>query len=222
MSAIESTPTVVILMGPPGSGKGTQAFKLASELKIPHISTGDMFRNHMKSNTELGNRVRNYLDQGKLVPDQVVIDMLQERILKPDCANGFLLDGFPRTVAQADELKKLLGNKYRLVVLDLQVSDAVVKERISGRRMCPSCGMSYHVIYSPPKKEGICDNCGGEIIQRKDDREEVVQERLNVYHEQTKPLEAYYKKEGHYITIDGEKSPKDVFQECLQAIAVAK
>lgn len=216
--AKDAEPTVVILMGPPGSGKGTQAVQIASHLNIPHISTGEMFRGHMKNNTDLGKRVKEYMDSGKLVPDSVVIDMLKERIAQPDCKNGFLLDGFPRTVAQGEELTALLGTKYRVVVLDLIVSDKAIMDRLSNRRTCSQCFRTYHNLYAPPKKKDVCDVCGGDLIQRKDDMPEVIQERLKVYHSQTKPLQQFFQQKGNYIAIDGEKAPEDVFKSCLQAL----
>ncbi len=221
IKAEDAEPTVVILMGPPGSGKGTAAVQMSSQLKIPHISTGEMFRGHMKNNTDLGKQVKGLIDAGKLVPDEIVLDMLKERISSPDCKNGFILDGFPRTVPQAEELNKLLGTKYRVIVLDLIVSDKMIMDRLSGRRTCSKCFRTYHILYNPPKKEGICDACGGELIQRKDDMPEVIQERLKIYHSQTKPLQQFYQQKGNYVAIDGEKKPDEVLKACLQVLQKA-
>ncbi len=219
LNAATDAPQVVIMMGPPGSGKGTQAIRIAADLKLPHISTGDILRMHLKNRTDIGQMIRNYLDTGKLVPDQVVIDMLKTRIAEPDCANGFILDGFPRTVAQAEELNKMLGNKYKVTVLDLTLSDKSVVDRITGRRTCSQCGKMYHIVFSPPKKQGVCDACGGELSQRSDDNEQIVQERLNAYHAQIQPLIEFYQSKGIYTQIDGEKTPDEVFKACMQILS---
>lgn len=218
MNEILKKPLVIIVMGPPGSGKGTQAVRLAERFSIPHISTGDMFREHLKNNTALGQEARGYLEAGKLVPDALVINMLKNRIAQSDCAGGFLLDGFPRTVPQAQELDKLIKPTYKLVVVDLLVSDETVKKRISGRRTCIGCGKSYHVLFTPAKVDNQCDTCQAQLTQRKDDAEDVVQARLNSYHAQTKPLERFYAEEGVYYGVDGEKSPEEVFGLCVAAI----
>lgn len=209
---------VIILLGPPASGKGTQASRLAAELKIPHISTGDLFRENMKNNTLLGQKVKSFMDAGKLVPDEIVLDMLFDRVSRPDCANGYVLDGFPRTIPQAEAFDKRLSDGQKVIVLNLDVKDETLIKRTAGRLSCKSCGHIQNKFFSPPLKEGICDKCGGELIQRADDKEEVVKERLRVYHEQTKPLIVYYQKQGRLTTIDGEKSPDQVFNALKAAI----
>jgi len=182
---------VVILLGPPGSGKGTQAIRLTKELGIPHISTGDLFRENISKNTELGKRAKTYMDAGKLVPDEVVLDMLFDRVSRPDCAKGYLLDGFPRTLPQAEALAKHLKDGTDLVVLELEVPDEMIVKRVAGRLTCESCGTIYNRYFSPPSIEGVCDKCQGKLVQRSDDNEEVVKERLRVYHSQTSPLIDY-------------------------------
>lgn len=202
---------VVILLGPPGSGKGTQAVRLTKELGIPHISTGDLFRENISQNTDLGKRAKAFMNEGKLVPDELVLDMLFDRVSRSDCAKGYLLDGFPRTLPQAGALNKHLAADTDLIVLNLDVPDSVIVKRAEGRLTCKVCGNVHNRYFSPPEKEGVCDACQGELIQRPDDRTEVVQERLRVYHEQTQPLVEYYKKKGVLKTVDGTKSPDDVF-----------
>jgi adenylate kinase len=196
----------VILLGPPGAGKGTQAAAVKDGFRIPHISTGDMLREHVKEGTELGRKAKEYMDGGKLVPDDLIIAMMEDRLSKEDCAGGFLLDGFPRTLPQAEALDRLLskmGIKLDGVVL-LDVSDDVVVERLSGRRVCRSCGAIYHVSFHPSSKGDLCEACGGELYQRDDDREEVIRRRLKVYHEQTAPLESYYEGKGLLRRVSGE------------------
>lgn len=202
---------VVILLGPPGSGKGTQAVRLTKELGIPHISTGDLFRENISKDTELGKRAKSFMNAGKLVPDEVVLDMLFDRVSRPDCAHGYLLDGFPRTLPQAEALDKHLAANTDLIVLDLEVPDEVIVKRAEGRLTCQSCGNVYNRYFSPPAQEGICDKCNGKLVQRPDDKAEVVQERLRVYHEQTQPLVEYYFKKGVLKQVDGTKSPDEVF-----------
>lgn len=202
---------VVILLGPPGSGKGTQAVRLTKELGIPHISTGDLFRENISKDTELGRRAKAYTNAGKLVPDELVLDMLFDRVSRPDCDQGYLLDGFPRTLAQAEALDKHLAPHTRLIVLNLEVPDELIVKRAEGRLTCKACGNIHNRYFSPPIQEGKCDKCRGELIQRPDDRAEVVQERLRVYHEQTKPLVEYYNKKKVLIRVDGTKSPDQVF-----------
>jgi adenylate kinase len=203
---------VVILLGPPGSGKGTQAVRLTKELGIPHISTGDLFRENVSKDTELGKRAKTYMNAGKLVPDEVVLDMLFDRVSRPDSTHGYLLDGFPRTIPQAEAFEKHLGPNTELIVLELDVPDDIIIKRAEGRLTCKSCGTIYNRYYSPPAKEGICDKCGGELYQRPDDKLEVVQERLRVYHDQTQPLVDYYTKKGVLRRVDGTQSPDDVFK----------
>lgn len=209
---------VIILLGPPASGKGTQAVRLAEELKIPHISTGDLFRENMKNNTPLGQKVKSYMDAGKLVPDEIVLDMLFDRVSRPDAANGYVLDGSPRTIPQAEAIDKRLTPNQKVIVLHLDVKDETLIKRTAGRLSCKACGHIQNKYFSPPLKEGICDKCGGELIQRPDDREEVVRERLRQYHAQTEPLIDYYKKQGKLTTVDGEKSPDQVFNALKAAI----
>lgn len=209
---------VVILLGPPGSGKGTQAVRLTKELGIPHISTGDLFRENISKNTELGSRAKTYMEAGKLVPDELVLDMLFDRVSRPDSVNGYLLDGFPRTVPQAEALAKHLDPKTELIVLELDVPDEVIIKRAEGRLTCKSCGAIYNRYYTPPAKEGVCDKCGGELFQRPDDKLEVVQERLRVYHDQTQPLVDFYSKKGLLKRVDGTKSPDEVYKALQQSL----
>jgi adenylate kinase len=204
---------VIILLGPPGSGKGTQALRLSKELGIPHISTGDLFRENIGKNTELGQKAKEFTNSGKLVPDSLVLDMLFDRVAKPDCEKGFLLDGFPRTIPQAEAFDKQLSRNDELIVFDLEVPDDVIVKRIEGRRTCPSCGKIYNIHFSPPKEAGKCDDCDVQLTQRTDDTKEVVKERLKVYHEQTEPLIHYYSKKNVLYTFDGEKDPEEVFKE---------
>ena len=195
----------ILLMGPPGAGKGTQAANLVKEFGIPHISTGDMFRAAVKEGTELGLQAKACMDAGKLVPDEVTIGIVKERLSKPDCKKGFILDGFPRTVEQADALSgilKELGISLSCV-LNITVPAADLIERAVGRRICKSCGATYHVKFNPPKKEAVCDTCSGDLYQRADDSEETMKNRLSVYEAQTKPLIEYYEKAGVYKEIDG-------------------
>ncbi|HEV8051729.1 MAG TPA: adenylate kinase [Parachlamydiaceae bacterium] len=212
---------VVILLGPPGSGKGTQAMRLTKELGIPHISTGDLFRENISKDTELGKRAKTFMNAGKLVPDEVVLDMLFDRVSRPDCAKGYLLDGFPRTIPQAAALDKHLAANTDLIVLDLEVPDEVIVKRAEGRLTCKSCGSVYNRYFTPPTKEGVCDKCGGDLMQRPDDKAEVVQERLRVYHEQTQPLVEYYAKKGVLKRIDGTQSPDAVYEALRNKMGLA-
>lgn len=214
----EQKRTIVILLGPPGSGKGTQAVRLSKELGIPHISTGDLFRENIGKNTELGQKAKSFMDAGKLVPDELVLEMLFDRVAKPDSAKGFLLDGSPRTIPQAEALDKRLGPNDRLIVLNLDVSDELIFKRIEGRLSCKQCGTIYNRYFTPPQCEGICDKCGGELTQRSDDNETVVRERLRVYHEQTEPLIEFYSKKNVLSTVNGEQDPEVVFQALLKKI----
>lgn len=204
----------LIMLGAPGAGKGTQAMKLAQKYQIPHISTGDIFRANIKQGTELGMKAKTYMDQGMLVPDEITIGMLMDRIHQADCANGYVLDGFPRTIPQAESLTKALdalGEKVDYAV-DIEVPDEAIVKRMSGRRACLACGATYHIAYNPPKKEGICDECGAELVLREDDKPETVLKRLSVYHEQTQPLITYYKNEGVLVEVDGTTGLDQVFQ----------
>lgn len=210
---------IVILLGPPGSGKGTQAVRLTKELGIPHISTGDLFRENISKNTLLGQRAKTFMDAGKLVPDEVVLDMLFDRVSRPDCADGYLLDGFPRTLPQAEAYgAKIAGSKAELVVLNLEVPDEVIVKRAEGRLTCKDCGNIHNRYFSPPVKEGLCDKCGRELVQRPDDRAEVVEERLRVYHAQTKPLIAYYQNKGILSSVDGTLPPEQVFAKLMHIL----
>ncbi len=203
--------SIIILLGVPGAGKGTQAVRLAEKRSLPHVSTGDLFRAHLKEGTAFGRKAKQYMEAGQLVPDGVVLDMLSARVTADDCRDGYLLDGFPRTLPQARALDERLNGEDELRVFSLVVSDATIVERIAGRRVCRSCGSIHHVKSSPPGSQGICDACGGELHQRKDDTAEVVEERLRVYHEETEPLVRFYADKGVLTTIDGEQAPDAVF-----------
>jgi adenylate kinase len=208
---------VLILLGPPGAGKGTQATRLSAELHLPHVSTGDLFREHRAKGTELGKRAQEFMDSGRLVPDTLVLDMLFDRVSQPDCSGGFLLDGFPRTLAQADALTKRLEGTASVCVLSLRVADGVLLERLTGRRTCRKCGNIHHARTSPPKVAGQCDRCQGELYTRTDDEAATVAKRLAVYHEQTQPLQAYYEKQGLLQVVDGERAPDEVFRSLRRA-----
>ncbi|MEN1968956.1 adenylate kinase [Lentibacillus sp. N15] len=205
----------LILMGLPGAGKGTQAEKIVENYHIPHISTGDMFRLAIKEGTELGKKAKEFMDQGALVPDEVTIGIVDERLRKSDCQNGFLLDGFPRTIAQAESLQSLLTNMGKTIdyALHIDVPEEKLVERLTGRRICPTCGATYHVLYNPPKQEGICDRDGSALIQRDDDTAETVKKRLAVNIEQTKPLLDFYDEKGYLVTVDGDREIDQVFQD---------
>ena len=192
----------IILLGAPGAGKGTQAEKISEALNIPQISTGNIIREALKSGSEIGLKAKEYIESGKLVPDEVVIGIIQDRIAKEDCANGFILDGFPRTIAQAEALDNMGISIDR--VLDINVADDVIASRLSGRRVCEACGSSYHILSKKPTVEGVCDKCGGTMIQRKDDHPDTVADRLKVYHEQTEPLKEYYQKKGLLRVVEGQ------------------
>lgn len=202
----------IILFGPPGAGKGTQAKKMVDYYGIPQISTGDILRANVREGTELGLAAKGYMDKGELVPDEVLIGIIKNRLKEQDCEKGFILDGYPRTIPQADALAVILDeiDKPIDVVLNLEVPDEELVERISGRLMC-NCGASYHRTFNPPKKDGVCDICGSEVFQRADDKEEAVQNRLNVYKKQTEPLIDYYAKQGIMVTLDGTKDINEVF-----------
>ncbi len=205
----------LILMGLPGAGKGTQAEKIKEEYDIPHISTGDMFRLAIKEGTDLGKKAKAFMDQGALVPDEVTIGIVRERLMKDDCKNGFLLDGFPRTIAQAKSLEQLLTelNESISSVLHVDVPEEKLVERLSGRRICPICGTAYHVAFNPPKVEGICDKDGTPLTQRDDDKPETVKNRLAVNIEQMQPLLDFYQNKGHLVRVNGDQDINDVFQE---------
>lgn len=202
-------------MGLPGAGKGTQADKIVENYNIPHISTGDMFRLAIKEGTELGQKAKSFMDEGALVPDEVTIGIVRERLSKEDCNNGFLLDGFPRTLAQAEALDSLLTSMGRKIdyVLHIDVDQNVLVERLSGRRICPKCGTAYHVLFNPPQEEGICDKDGEALIQREDDKAETVKKRLEVNVEQTQPMLDFYGQKGDLVTINGEQDIQNVFED---------
>lgn len=209
-----------ILLGPPGAGKGTQAVKIVEKYGIPHISTGDIFRENIKNGTELGKKAQEYMNRGELVPDDLVIEIATDRLLKDDCKNGFLLDGFPRTVYQAEKLDEFLAARGSKIdkVLDIAVGKDELITRLTGRRVCKACGASFHVVNIPPKKEGVCDYCGGELIQRADDNLETVTNRIDVYEAQTKPLIDYYEKAGNIAHIDGTTGLDNVFADIVKAL----
>lgn len=213
----------LIIIGAPGAGKGTQAEKLSEKLNIPHISTGDIFRSNISDNTQIGKQVRAYIDKGNLVPDELTIEIVKRRLQEKDCANGFILDGFPRTIPQAEYLDKAADelNVSIDAVLDIVVSDKEVIKRISGRRVCPSCGMSYHISNIPPLVEGICDVCHSHIEIRDDDKEEILVERLKVYHEQTEPVINYYQKNGKLVVVNGRESLEDTTADVFKALGVS-
>ena len=199
-------------MGPPGAGKGTQAEKLVELYQIPHISTGDMFRKAQKDGTELGLKAKSYMEQGQLVPDEVTVGIVKERLAEDDCKNGFLLDGFPRTVQQADALDGILKELGMALdrVINIEVDKGLLVDRLTGRRVCRACGATFHVINKAPKVEGVCDKCGGELYQRNDDKVETVSNRLDVYAAQTAPLIEYYQSKDIMSSVDGSKSMEDV------------
>lgn len=209
---------VIILLGPPGSGKGTQAVQLSKKLGVPHVSTGDLFRENLSKNTELGKRANAFIEKGLLVPDAVVLDMLFDRVSKPDCIHGYLLDGFPRTIPQAEALDGKL-NGTQAIAINLNVPDDVIIKRIGGRLTCSKCGHIHNLFYSPPKEKNKCDKCGSNLIQRKDDGPDVVTERLRVYHTQTEPLVDFYAKKGILTHIDGQQNPEVVFAQLLKIVA---
>jgi adenylate kinase len=215
-------PLVLILLGPPGSGKGTQAAMLQDKLHLPHISTGDLLRDHVRRGTELGKRAQTYMDKGQLVPDVLILDMLFERVSQKDCTQGYILDGFPRTLAQAEALQTRLKGKPAPIVINLDLSDPKIIERLSNRVVCEQCGISYHLIYSPPKTEGKCDKCDGRLIQRSDDTEAVITKRLKVYHEQTSPLIEYYKEQNLLHTVNCDVPKEKVFSQVIAQIPSIK
>lgn len=210
----------LILLGPPGAGKGTQAKILTKRFAIPQISTGDILRGAVKEQTAMGLKAKSYMDSGALVPDEVVVGIVRERIAQPDCINGFILDGFPRTVAQADALKQMLAGLGKSIehVLSIEVDKEELLGRITGRRTCRSCGRGYHIVFDPPKEAGKCDECGGELYQRDDDREETMRNRLAVYDEQTAPLIAYYAQESLLRSIKGIGSIEEIQHSILNVV----
>ena len=203
----------IIMLGAPGAGKGTQAKMLADKYKIPHVSTGDIFRANIKNGTELGTKAKVYMDQGMIVPDELTCDLVVDRIKQDDCKDGYILDGFPRTIPQAECLDKALDalNDKIDFAVNVEVPDENIIRRMSGRRACLSCGRTYHIVYNPPKEEGICDECKKELVLRDDDKPETVEKRLKVYHEQTQPLIDYYRNKGVLAEVDGTRDMQEVF-----------
>ena len=210
----------IILLGPPGSGKGTQAQKIGEQYHIPQISTGDILRGAVKKQTPLGVETQGYMDQGRLVPDDVVVGIVRERLMASDCNGGFILDGFPRTLPQAEALDVTLVEMKREIdhVINIEVGNDELLKRLTGRRTCRTCGTMYHLMFNPPKKENICDKCGGELYQRDDDQEATIRARLQVYEEQTAPLIAYYKDKRLLRTIDGVGAIEDIFRAVVKAV----
>ena len=203
----------IVMLGAPGAGKGTQAKMISAKYQIPHISTGDIFRANIKDGTELGNKAKSYMDQGLLVPDELVVDLVVDRLTWDDAKEGYILDGFPRTIPQAEALTKALSEKNEKLdfAVDIEISDEAIVERMGGRRACVACGATYHIVNIPPVKEGVCDKCGAELILRDDDKPETVLKRLEVYHEQTQPLIDYYRNEGCLREVDGTLEMAEIF-----------
>lgn len=210
----------IIMLGAPGAGKGTQAEKIAGKYGVPHISTGDIFRANIKEGTELGKKAKTYMDQGLLVPDELVVELVADRIQQEDCANGFVLDGFPRTIPQAEALDEALAKMGERMdyAIDVNVPDENIINRMSGRRACLECGATYHIVSIPPKVEGICDKCGSKLVLRDDDKPETVRKRLEVYHEQTQPLIDYYQKQDILRTVDGTLPMEAVFGSIVEIL----
>ena len=206
----------IVLLGPPGAGKGTQAELIVKKYGIPQISTGDIFRANIKNGTELGKKAKEYMDKGELVPDELVVDLVKDRLEQDDCKNGFILDGFPRTIPQAEALDRMGIEIDR--VIDIEVTDEKIAQRVSGRRVCLDCGATYHVDYKKPTKDGVCDHCGNTLVQRKDDLPETVEARLKVYHEQTEPLIAYYKVQGKLYPVAGQDKVEDTSALTIKAL----
>ena len=210
----------IIMLGAPGAGKGTQAKKIAAKYSIPHISTGDIFRANIKNGTELGLKAKSYMDAGGLGPDEITIGMLLDRIHQADCENGYVLDGFPRTIPQAESLTEALKKNGEAIdfAVNVDVPDENIINRMSGRRACLNCGATYHIVYNAPKTENVCDTCGQELVLRDDDKPETVKKRLDVYHDQTQPLIDYYKNEGVLAEVDGTLDMEDVFQAIVKIL----
>lgn len=210
----------IIMLGAPGAGKGTQAKRLAEKFSIPHISTGDIFRANIKAGTELGMKAKSFMDRGDLVPDEITIGMLIDRIQEEDCKNGYILDGFPRTIPQAKSLTEALSKMGEKIdyAIDVDAADDVIVGRMSGRRACVGCGATYHVVTIPPAKENVCDVCGGDLILREDDKPKTVLKRLEVYHEMTQPLVDYYREQGVLVSVDGAKHFNETFEDVLKIL----
>ena len=210
----------IIMLGAPGAGKGTQAKKIADKYQIPHISTGDIFRANIKEGTELGKKAKSYMDQGQLVPDELTLELIMDRFQNPDCQNGYVLDGFPRTIPQAEALTEALAKKGETIdyAINVEVPDENIINRMGGRRACLACGSTYHIVYAPTRVEGICDRCGEKLVLRDDDKPETVKNRLNVYHNQTQPLIEYYTRQGKLAEVDGTQSMEDVFNAIVKIL----
>ena len=210
----------IIMLGAPGAGKGTQAKKIADKYQIPHISTGDIFRANIKEGTELGKKAKSYMDQGLLVPDELTLELIMDRFQNPDCANGYVLDGFPRTIPQAEALTAALEKNGETIdyAINVEGPDENIVARMSGRRACLACGATYHVVYAPTKEEGICDRCGEKLVLRDDDKPETVKKRLDVYHSQTQPLIDYYTKQGKLVEVDGTQNVDAVFDAIVKIL----
>jgi len=212
----------MVFLGPPGAGKGTQSEQIINDFGIVQVSTGDILRNAVKEGSELGKLAKKYMDEGKLVPDDVIIGIVKDRLKEKDCQNGFILDGFPRTIPQAEALDKMLKDDLNISlthVISLEVDDGKIIERLTGRRTCPKCGRGYHISFDPPEKEEICDECNTQLIQRDDDKEETIKKRLKVYHDQTEQLKDYYEKQSILTTVDGEKSPDEVYKNIKEILS---
>lgn len=205
----------IVMLGAPGAGKGTQAINIAAKYQIPHISTGDMFRANIKEQTELGKKAKAYMDQGQLVPDSLTIEIVKDRLQKEDCKNGYVLDGFPRTIPQAEALTAVLAENGEAIdyAINIDVPDEAIVTRMSGRRACTGCGATYHIVYNAPKQEGVCDTCGGKLSIRSDDEPATVQKRLDVYHKETQPMISYYEGQGVLKNVDGTQDMKQVFAD---------
>lgn len=214
MSKNSQNQMIFIMLGAPGAGKGTQAIRLSDRFGIPQIATGDLFRDHLRNQTELGEKAKSYIDQGQLVPDSLVLDMLFDRLSQSDCSKGYILDGFPRTIPQAESLNDYLTKTHaKIFVISLEVPDAVIIERLSGRLVCERCSAPYHKTANPPQVSGICDRDGGKLIQRKDDSEEIIKERLRVFHEQTEPVKKYFESKNALVIVDGTLSKQATNQQ---------
>ena len=215
MKKVKSLTLNLVFLGPPGVGKGTYAKELSKRYNIPHISTGDIFREEIRKGTELGKKVKSYVERGELVPDEIVIEVVRKRLSQDDCKRGFILDGFPRTINQAIALDSIV--KVDLV-FNFVAPKSVIIERLSGRRICRKCGAIYHIKFNPPKRPGICDKCGGPLYQREDDKPEVIEERLRVYEKQTAPIVDYYRKKGILVEVDASRNMEEVIKDCEQIL----
>lgn len=220
MANLQATQTqVVILLGPPGAGKGSQAVCIQEKINMPHISTGDLLRENIKKRTQLGEKAKKYMDEGQLVPDELIFDMLFTRVEQPDCQKGYILDGFPRNITQAKALQKKLSDQHDVIAINLDVPDKEIVDRITKRQICKSCQTPYHLVFSPPKIPGKCDRCSGELYHRSDDTKEIIEKRLKVYHEQTAPLIDFYKSNRTLHVVTPQKSKEEVTKEILKILA---